>query len=366
MIIDSGTAAQLVVVGEPGQYMTIPDQVDQARFTWAIDAPDTIPEGTHDVVVRLHDAAGRVWSSRIRYVSAVPAKTHALTVLDGLGGSEAGTTGMNRRGDVTGWALDANGRRRAVAWRAGRIDVLPVPETLGAWGNAINDLGEVAGAVMAADECAIPVLWHAGGMRVISDAPLMSCGQGEAIAINNSSTALVLARGYGYLTGPEGVVTLPFAHPYALNDHGQVVGQGSGLESAYAAGYNIDFTPLTYLPFGVGHVFTAATGVNDREQVIGNSRGRPYIVKAGEPSIDLMPHLGWTSPVALNDSGIVLAFDERSNDAFVWASGRVARVSIPPSEWQVVGVTAINNAGQIAGRARNRTTGRVAAVLLTP
>jgi hypothetical protein len=32
----------------------------------------------------------------------------------------------------------------------------------------------------------------------------------------------------------------------------------------------------------------------------------------------------------------------------------------------VVGVTAINNAGQIAGRARNRTTGRVAAVLLTP
>src|SRR5262249_3438861 len=153
-------------------------------------------------------------------------------------------------------------------------------------------------------------------------------------AINDSGTALVAAPGYGYLVGAEGAITeLPFSYPFALNNHGQVVGQRDGDQSAFAAGWNISFSSPTYLPFGTGHPFTSATGVNDREEVIGNSRGRPYLVKAGADPIDLMPYLGWTPPVAISDSGTVLAFDERNGTAFLWSNGRVGRVALAPSGW---------------------------------
>ena len=293
MLIDSGTAAARTVTGERGEFMTFPGAVEQAPFSWSIDAPDTIGVGSHDVIIRVYDAVGLVSSTRAHFVSAMPARSYGMLVLTGLGGADGSASALNRLGDVAGWSFDPAGRRHAMIWRNGTPEMLAAADTLDTWANAINDRGDVAGAAMTTTAlCTRPALWQSGTMRIIGDGPLSTCMLGQAIAINSGGTTLVSAGGYGYLVQEGVVTTLPFEYPYALNDRGQVVGQSAGSEAAYAAGWNISFTPPTYLPFGAGHVFTAATGINDREEVIGNSRGRPFIVRAGEPSVDLMPFLG--------------------------------------------------------------------------
>jgi hypothetical protein len=87
-------------------------------------------------------------------------------------------------------------------------------------------------------------------------------------------------------------------------------------------------------------------------------------------AVDLTLALGaLRSPAGLaglNDRDEVLAFHPADSVAVLWRAGRPAVVRVVTPDWRLDSVSALNDAGQIAGHAVNVRTGAKAAVLLTP
>jgi probable HAF family extracellular repeat protein len=193
-------------------------------------------------------------------------------------GRESDALGVNRVGDIVGWADGDNAPIKAVRWSHGQLTVLaPNAEAY-----AINDLGVAVGS---------------GG------------GQGWA--------PVVFAHGKAV---PLGSIGGTWGFAYAINDAGHIAGvatiAGDAIEHAfvYADGTMRD---LGVLP---GRPYTAATGINADDVIIGYAWDTDTQHPVGVVWLDGVIHrltdlldpatgAGWQIwlPLAVNDAGQICA-----------------------------------------------------------
>ena len=117
-------------------------ELDAVGESWASDINDS------GVIVGNHKESEEDWQS----ARAFRWRDGELRELPGLGGGPTYVRRLNRAGDAAGSAADADGNEVPVVWRhhAAAPTRLAVPDGyLGGYGMAINDRGDVAGAVYA-------------------------------------------------------------------------------------------------------------------------------------------------------------------------------------------------------------------------
>ncbi len=222
-----------------------------------------------------------------------------------LGGKNSWTNydGLNNRGQAAGYSEtadpDPNGEDiclfgthltcRPFLWENGHMTALPTLGGNNGQASAINKRGQVAGFAengMVDSTCppgitnnriALPVLWEKGKVQ-----PLPTVGSdpdGIAYGVNNQGQA----TGYsGTCTFPNavlwenGTVTqlpdlgTPGALGNAINDQGQIVGQGVTADGTVvgALWQNNTATSLGLLP---GDVTSLAEGINNHGQIVGSN-----------------------------------------------------------------------------------------------
>ncbi|KGM41296.1 hypothetical protein JY96_17835 [Aquabacterium sp. NJ1] len=137
----------------------------------------------------------------------------------------------------------------------------------------LNDHGQVAGSIYAGySSGSTPVMWSTAGMTSLLTANMVS---GSAQAINNlgqvalNYSTLDDATSHAGIWSNNTLIELGTnADVLALNDKGQAV----GLMGIHAALWN----GTTYTDLGtLGGDFSAAIGINNRGQIIGNSTTMP-------------------------------------------------------------------------------------------
>ncbi len=158
-------------------------------FARAIDGTGKVA-GWSDLDRRTGSATGAAFVQR--------AFMHAdgrMVELPGLGGEHSRALAMNAKGEIAGWAMDAQGRRRAVLWRDG------VARDLGTLGGAeseaqaINSRGHVAGWSLDARGRRRAFLWRGQGML---DLGTLGGGQAEAaVLVGNASIVAGSAENAG-------------------------------------------------------------------------------------------------------------------------------------------------------------------------
>jgi probable HAF family extracellular repeat protein len=204
------------------------------------------PIGNFSVALSINDSAQIVgWAaaggasdrSAILWNAGVP------TLLGTLGGNESAAFALNNSGQVTGFSETPNQNNRAFRWTdlnsnnssdAGEMVQLP-DLGLSSVGNAINDLGQVAGWVLNGSFQRQPVVWNTPS--AFSLLPLLSgATEGEPFSMNSSGVvvgkstggvATLWQDGQAYnlnnLIQPGSGVTLIGAN--AINDQGWIVGE---------------------------------------------------------------------------------------------------------------------------------------------
>lgn len=84
---------------------------------------------------------GLLWGGHAHAVAE-----YSVTDLGTLGGQQAEATGMNNRGQVVGWSVDADGRPQAFVWQNGRMTGLGfLPGGTSSVARAINNGGDITG-----------------------------------------------------------------------------------------------------------------------------------------------------------------------------------------------------------------------------
>lgn len=169
-----------------------------------------------------------------------------LRDLGTLGGSQSYARGVNGRGAVVGWSETAQYETRAFLWEKGAMRPLDAPEGAKAtYAVAVNDAGLVAGRAELAEGVTRPVLWDAQGKPTLL--PTLGGPSAEANAMN----AAGLVVGASDLAGGD----RPERRAVLWRD-----------------GKATDLNAL--LPPDSGWLLEAATGVNDRGEVVGWGRYR--------------------------------------------------------------------------------------------
>jgi probable HAF family extracellular repeat protein len=257
--------------------------------------------------------------------------------------------------------------------------------------------------------------WSAGTMTDLTPGPPPPATQdfSEALAINRSGEIVGFDNSGGFVLHNGQRTSLP-GRPFAINDLGEVAGNGGSSGGAHAFLFSGGKT--TVLPdlstYGGG--LSSATGINNHHQVVGssdNAEGWGHAVMWSNGKVqdlgtlggtqsaayainDLGEVVGWAhtaseathvfrfsagtthdlgtfglDPVALaiNNHGVIVGISGRG--AFVWSNGAFYELNalIPPgSGFVLTEATAINDAGQIVANGHSTTNYQTHAFLLSP
>jgi len=202
-----------------------------------------------------------------------------MTDLGGLGGSITTADAINNRGQVAGTSWTTNGETHGFLWASGKMTDLGArfdPASLGApQRGAMNERGQIPGRVD--DRWA--AVWEDGVIRILPKTTGIRASQ--ALDINEAGTVVgsctlrpssgvhpclwrngkVLDLGLIYGNGGK-------AH--AINDRGQVIGNSRSGNGRYH-GFVWENGKLTELPMLPGGKQSQALAINNRGQIIGNS-----------------------------------------------------------------------------------------------
>lgn len=265
---------------------------------------------------------------------------------------------INNRRQVVGVMNfpDDEGRFHAYVWDDGVLRDL-TPDGGGSHASDINDRGQIVGIADLGDGIGSAVLWEDGRMIPLEQpAGVIFC---VAQAINDRG---VIA---GYCETPSGSLPLlwrrgvaePMAVPAgvrvipeALNNRGVVIGTastagGTRFPFVWADGRFVDVNTISDRPFEL------VSAINDRGQIVGegpgpDGRGQGMLLEDGRTV--LLAAAPGTIPYALNDRGQVVGASGACG--FVWADGRMQALSCLPGGVAAFG-TAINERGDVAGQA---------------
>lgn len=259
-----------------------------------------------------------------------------LRPLTGLPG--AATTvaiALNDRGQAVGFSGEPFPLSKPVVWGRRGVQALGVPTGfLGGMAYAINQRGEIAGALISQQGGSKAVVWENGQpvfLPLAGASPQVQgwCygmnNRGHIVGMNDFKPALWVR---GELAPPETFGDTP-GQANAINDRGQVVGftyPGGGAPQAFVWDDG-EMTSLT-----TDEAFTVALSINNRSQIVG-------VAGAG------------------NAGG----------DAALWHRGQrilLADTLPPGSDWILLEADCINDRGQITGFGIHQ--GQTRAFLLTP
>ena len=278
-----------------------------------------------------------------------------LGALPGASGSYA--EGINEQGVIVGFSGPPT---RPVRWNGNAVITELGPTGANARAHDVNESGTAAGWALFQSGLELPVTWDVlGNLSVIN---LPNGGEGAAFAINDHGEVVGETHQGGiFRWSPAGglaMIALPAgssAEPSAINNSGDAVGwlwdQVNGHRAARWSRSGA-ITILDLLPGGSNHI---AHDINDAGIVVGWARDAAgiYVAVTWSPSgaITVLPSLGNGGncyALGINDRGEVVGYC--GMQAFFW-SQQSGIVDISGGLWYSE-ASAINNQGQIVGRAR--------------
>lgn len=390
-------SAHLVIYRKPvrvevyGTTRLLPDREAQLRVAildesgYAIDAPSLLRLSSSDPTVLGVTPSGVISAKRVgratieakageitgRLDVQITGSGYHITPLGTLGGKTSRATGINDLGQVVGESEAAGGETRAFLWQNGTMTSL-VSAGLASRAAGINNKGQVVGGYSADRYCSRAFVWQNGR---VTDLLGEQCGFATAI---NDSSQVVGSKGSTRFLWHDGRVTslggessyLSFGEVGGINNHGRVVGSSAAMYSAALSWQNGNTTVLPGL-FRYAH----AGGINDAGQVVGLSEvahGRTEAVLWQDAKPIRLGSLGGSAEriFGINNKlqAVGTEVQNREGRGFLWQNGGMVDLTLllADTSWAISEATAINEAGQIVGRARNLTTGATVAVLLTP
>jgi hypothetical protein len=295
---------------------------------------------------------------------AVPAGADALIASD-----------LNDLGAVTGWVRnEGNPTPYGVGfvWRNGRTTLLDPPApAVASPGLAINNRGEVAGAVLDATLAARPFVYRNGSIVDLRPEPVDRYA-GGATDINNAGavTGALETPGGPFKTFVHDGRQLKFLEVQgetnhaglAINDAGDVL-----MQSVYpdrVSHYLYRDGQVTKLPeFGPDPDpgwRTFYDTMNNAGQLLGyvesvDQPGPRFIYNSLDGTVDFLnvPDPGVISPADLNDSGWVVGYWGGRN-GFIYRDGQLLAFDelLRPdvrAQWSDMRLVGVNNAGQVIG-----------------
>ncbi len=313
-----------------------------------------------------------------------------LNLIPSLGGSSSTASSLNDLGQVTGQATLANATTRAYVWQlgVGMTSLGLLPNTLETSGTGINNRGQVTGyADLTGNGSAYRAfVWSAQtGMQALSQPAPYSSSLG--FAINDSG----VVAGWGStganldaVTWAPGALPQVVPDPYgvagpsyarAINDSGQLAGRhyvGSGRYMAFR------HTPGANAPLALGTLggnSSAALGINDAGWVVGDSIDETNYTKAflwrpGVGMLNLGAPPGFISTAqALNNAGQIVGQHQlgANQAAVLWrANGAVTDLTtLVGADFRPQRAQAINSFAQVAGTGKLSANGQERGFLLT-
>lgn len=313
-------------------------------------------------------------------VPPAPAILYTARVLDPLG--QAGTQGLNRRGQAAWTQADPNAPRGALVEppQFGRFfDGVRVQEVIGnrpARITGLNDAGQVVGQLLESSNTRV-FRWSPeapDALVVIDRAPGTFT---EARAINGSGQVtgmLTVRRDFrsAFRWSPPGLETLePLtgadSQPLVIdgqfiNEGGTVAGVSSTASGAVHPALWVPGQPVRDLGT-LGGARASVDGLNDASQVVGQSDlctgvQHAYRWSAAEGMVDLGTLGGANSSASgINASGAVVGTSETADAgslrAFVWTGGALQSLGTLGGGWSAGRV--INASGQVGGTSADGT-----------
>jgi probable HAF family extracellular repeat protein len=297
------------------------------------------------------------------HVNATPegvVETHVFLYSDGqmsdlgtLGGPVASASDINDAGKAVG-ASTTNAEAtetHAFLYNGGQMEDLGTLGGTSSFATGINNADQVVGAATTSVGAAHHAFFYDSG--VMSD--------------------------LGTLGGPESTAL-------AINNTGKVVGRSETSESApgnlveHAFLYDEGATPKMQDLGTLGGSFSFATGINDAGKVVGSAtlsgdaEQHTFLYSDG-----VMKDLGtlggaYSYPLDINNADQVVGISTKRNDPnftehpFLYSGGKMRALNSlisPNSGWEISNAEAINDKGQIVGKAFHED-GREHAVLLVP
>jgi uncharacterized membrane protein/tRNA A-37 threonylcarbamoyl transferase component Bud32 len=317
--------------------------------------------------------------------SSCDAPPYTIDALAGASQTLTEARAINMRHEVAGYSIGAGSISYAVRWStpAGTPQILSPASSAGAFG--ISASGIVAGVISTGlgERAAI---WTPGG-RLRWLAPLRGHESSIAFAVNSSriavgaslstngdATAVAWYDRREPTTLPSDGAARSFA--LAINDEGQVVGQGeyAGVQRALLWNDRI-LTKLT----GLGDNVDAAEAISSTGTYIAGTSldpvtGQPHaVIWRDGIAEDLGRWLKMGSAAhGVNRHGLVVGEVNVQHDdtlAVLWTDGvpkRLHELTAPNGEWTLSSARAINDAGEIVGYGRRRGAPGIHAFVMRP
>jgi probable HAF family extracellular repeat protein len=294
-------------------------------------------------------------------VSAQAAVQYTVTDLGTLGGSDCYPDGINNLGQVVGSAMVANETYHAFLFNgSGPLhDLCPSSNTT-SLALSINDNGEIVGYFYEGNMS--QQAFYSNGVDPLVNIGIGAAGTSWAYDINNHSQIVgctlngaVIFLGNGQLK----TIETGFGYAHAINDNGVVVGQSTDNGNAFPFRYN-GLAPLQNLgSFGMGG---AALDINNSGQIVGYSYdnlGKAHaFLTNGNNSLQDLGNLGGgdSYAMAINNKEQIVGestISDGTRHAFVCdANGSLQDLNglIDSSlGWTLIQSRGINDLGQIVG-----------------
>lgn len=313
----------------------VPLQAPLRAFVWSAVTGmvplQPLPGESESIATAINDVGTIVGSSADHAVRWDPSgRAEDLGTLRG-GASQA--NGINNKGQVIGWSLDASGARRAFLWTeaGGMVNIGTLPGDLASDALAINDNGVVVG-LSSSSLGSRPFRW-------------------------------TIERGM------EALATLaPFSGAFAsaINDVGIIVGTSSFPGEGYFNSRSTLWKPdgtrdelgTCRNQNGDPDCVTTAYGVNHNADVVGRMEGNAvrWVGGGSVAVLTTLPGARFSEARGINNAGTVVGYlisdDITPMRAFLWTeSGGMKDLGVLPGT-TYSSASAINNVGQIVGYSR--------------